>query len=70
MSMIEKTKKPANETPLPQPTIPYSFGWGSGLESPRSPHCLSPTCQGSCSPQTSLSLRPARCRLTTCAMTN
>jgi hypothetical protein len=35
MSMLAQTKTPADETPLPRPTIPFSFGWTSGLESAR-----------------------------------
>ena len=35
MSKTEKAKTPDNGTPSPRPTIPYSFDWGSGLESPR-----------------------------------
>ena len=38
MSQIEKTEKPERNA-SPPPPIPYSFGWGSGLESPRSPYC-------------------------------
>jgi hypothetical protein len=38
---------PDNETPSPQPTtIPYPTGWGSGLESLRSPILECSACRG------------------------